>query len=1058
MIIRILILQHLYLACHLGIRSLFFRTIVIGGIHMIRFSNPPKKLLLVGICFALWSLPSLVSAAGIAGYSTGPVLSRGNSMILGSSLGGAKAPGDSLLLMGPAGSSAAYLGNFQGTVGQPDWNGWTHHDYSVNDVNHWQASTFMAEGINGHGPGNHAAWCGENLLACSASDSIGGYGNNYRDYLIWTGTVSNPNQPCTVTLDGWVRIDVEPGYDYLYLQVVLNGGVTQNVQSFNYPSGIFPVQMTYTYLPGDYVGDNGDEVQIAFYMLSDGAFSDEDCLYPSSGACQLDDLHVQLSNGGLSTFDDFESGLGNWVAEPTLGVGDFSQIWSGLEDVDPCQTNYSPQVAFIDDGLVVPGVGPSLCIDWCYGPFGYIVNNTGGRLGVSNYLDNGVESPVMSWPGSQYSGAMLGYTVYRHEDLASDSPGIFDNWDIRSTSSPNPDDINLEPWESHEFIYYGGPGYYRQNHDITDLLVPGTTFVQIRLGAVQLGWMWGWNGANGTPAPYFDNVRLTAFEHSGPAMSARDIDLAQDNFPASGVIDEQNLGANSVRFDMARNIALATELRNQPGDSLVVNIDAVRYGAQLSGLPRLHYKVLANPLFDPYRTSDLPTQGWVEGAVTMSGGVPIPGRYAFDLPDTGFLFPGDIVHYYFTAEDDLAGDIRLAIMPSDTTGFSDFSDYLSYDHRFTMRALPTISTAYDGTIQYPGVLLWYDASHATGMNEWLTAMNELERNGGDYYDLYYTQGASSGVGNGLGGRATSAQLSAYEVILYDSGDETSLTLGVGDYDRDASQDVQVLDGWLGLGGKGMYLTGNSLVSDVHNGSPTGLAFVSDHLGTTPITSFIRPLIQNQASPTVASVGGNGVLSEDYWLVYGGCPSMPAMDAVEANPTASKLAEYLDPSGNSGVYSFSAATLQQNATLLNSVISMPYAYDRIWNPEKSPGLPTIRTAMLRDILFFLGQGWIIVGGADLPESGILSAAAYPNPFNPRVEIKYQAPSEGDLTVKVFDMQGRLVKVLFQDRTTAGEGKVLWDGLDQSGSPAASGVYFYEVRTADQSTIGKIALVR
>ena len=48
---------------------------------------------------------------------------------------------------------------------------------------------------------------------------------------------------------------------------------------------------------------------------------------------------------------------GGATPETVTGVGDFAKIWEGLEDVYPCVTNYSPQVAFIDDGIVVPGTG-----------------------------------------------------------------------------------------------------------------------------------------------------------------------------------------------------------------------------------------------------------------------------------------------------------------------------------------------------------------------------------------------------------------------------------------------------------------------------------------------------------------------------------------------------------------------------------------------------------------------------------------------------------------------------------------------------------------------------
>ena len=73
----------------------------------------------------------------------------------------------------------------------------------------------------------------------------------------------------------------------------------------------------------------------------------------------------------------------------------------------------------------------------------------------------------------------------------------------------------------------------------------------------------------------------------------------------------------------------------------------------------MHWALAANPLFDPYRTAapSNPVFGLSIGA----------NDFAFDLPDTGFLFPGDRLHYYLTASDDLAGDVRTSVWPPDTT-------------------------------------------------------------------------------------------------------------------------------------------------------------------------------------------------------------------------------------------------------------------------------------------------------------------------------------------------------------------------------------------------------
>ncbi len=122
-------------------------------------------------------------------------------------------------------------------------------------------------------------------------------------------------------------------------------------------------------------------------------------------------------------------------------------------DIDPCVNNYTPQVAFIDDGVVVPGTGGTQCITWCYGPGGYIVNNTGGLDGPDSHLDNLILSPVLAWPAGN-EGAVLTFDAYAHEDLvASVTPGIFYAWYVRSAT--NPEDLATAPWRDRGLLYHG---------------------------------------------------------------------------------------------------------------------------------------------------------------------------------------------------------------------------------------------------------------------------------------------------------------------------------------------------------------------------------------------------------------------------------------------------------------------------------------------------------------------------------------------------------------------------------------------------------------------------
>jgi hypothetical protein len=143
----------------------------------------------------------------------------------------------------------------------------------------------------------------------------------------------------------------------------------------------------------------------------------------------------------------------------------------------------------------------------------------------------------------------------------------------------------------------------------------GTHLPGQALGVYELGWQFGYgDGTNGTPAPYFDNVRVKIYPTGGARIAATEYRLANDGFPAIGDIDLANLGANSIRFDMAANIAARTHLRNDPGDSIW--IDATPRAGGTLDMPVMHWTFARrNPLFDPYRS--LPASP-VSGRVTRT--------------------------------------------------------------------------------------------------------------------------------------------------------------------------------------------------------------------------------------------------------------------------------------------------------------------------------------------------------------------------------------------------------------------------------------------------------
>jgi hypothetical protein len=96
-----------------------------------------------------------------------------------------------------------------------------------------------------------------------------------------------------------------------------------------------------------------------------------------------------------------------------------------------------------------------------------------------------------------------------------------------------------------------------------------------------------------------------------------------------------------------------------------------------------------------------------------------------------------------------------------------------------------------------------------------------------------------------------------------------------------------------------------------------------------------------------------------------------------------------------------------------------------------------------LLHRYGNGQIEVFAELLPEGYVLEGN-YPNPFNPATTIRFSLANEARVSLVVFDVTGRKITTLVNDRQLAADRhEYLWNGEDTAGRVVASGVYFYRL---------------
>ena len=93
------------------------------------------------------------------------------------------------------------------------------------------------------------------------------------------------------------------------------------------------------------------------------------------------------------------------------------------------------------------------------------------------------------------------------------------------------------------------------------------------------------------------------------------------------------------------------------------------------------------------------------------------------------------------------------------------------------------------------------------------------------------------------------------------------------------------------------------------------------------------------------------------------------------------------------------------------------------------------------------------------SGALAVTVSPNPLNPRATLRFRTSREGEVRIRMYDLQGRMVRTLLERPTLpAGSHEVEIDGRSQNGQTLASGIYFYEVDAAEGRVRGRLTILK
>ncbi|UCG50796.1 MAG: hypothetical protein JSW58_11380, partial [Candidatus Latescibacterota bacterium] len=449
---------------------------------------------------------------------------------------------------------------FEGLVG-PDPEGWTSIDMTEPVAGpFFHVDTVMVP----VGGGIQAMWCGAHPDSTTEPFCeylcLPGYGNSWSENL---ETPDGFGVTGDVTFSFVANWDTEPGYDYVYVEYLGTGSLWQNLDTIDGIGSNVP--LSYNILAANHDGT----IKFRIRFESDSGWSDEDCIYDTDGAIQLDNVTVSDGTGPIH-FENFEGEAvgatetddGVWVATSgaTEGFGDYAGLFDTGDLHIDCVNGRSYAWGFFKDSPDTWGCNPGLRPVVPYGHDGLYLQNEiwSPAIDITQDIHGTPIPPTASKVQLEFSAYRDLYfydnAVVYYIQIGSIIPGVI---------CPSLD------WVNPNWLFYGGNKEWTTHRlDIGGSIDPSADEIQIALGA--------WDAHSfcmGIPecdmchtiAPMFDDVRVLRLDPKGLQWSAYPEDMFHDSFPSDGST------TGFVRMDTGREVQ-NPPVSVAPGDSAVVKV------------------------------------------------------------------------------------------------------------------------------------------------------------------------------------------------------------------------------------------------------------------------------------------------------------------------------------------------------------------------------------------------------------------------------------------------------------------------------------------------------
>jgi hypothetical protein len=340
------------------------------------------------------------------------------------------------------------------------------------------------------------------------------------------------------------------------------------------------------------------------------------------------------------------------------------------------------------------------------------------------------------------------------------------------------------------------------------------------------------------------------------------------------------------------------------------------------------------------------------------------------------------------------------------------------------------------------------------------------------------------------------QIIGYNCIIWSSGDLNAFNL--------VKEDGDMLIPWMTLAefeNRNFYGTGDGLVNSAIGeaaSEPSARRFIEDYCGVTFSCNTYRDLncptgkaqdlttCVNVDPVSGSYVAGTPARLVDHVMLNNGCPAQESYDVIGVNPSPNfGIAQGDEEYSSAAVPGPTQFAAVANDANLNSSLTYRTVIDGTSvhrrRDDQSAGAGdcvlgdpvTSIDERLNEVLTYLGHEEVSTACFD-PTAGTgvdtdvrtrptfrTSLANFaPNPLMTGLtgRIQFTMAREGKAKIDIFDVNGRLVKSIYDGIAQEGVNEAFWSGADETGRQVASGVYFYRLRANAEDFSKKMVVVR